>query len=257
MYIGNLAPDVSDTELRAAVGQYGTVLDVKVYRKGGYAFAQFASHEEAVAAIVGLSGQNLGGKTLKCSWGRCAALRQLCVVWVCGCAGDATRACLPACSCGMQACAHGCKHALRRHQARRLPLQQPPGMQGFDYLALQQQQQAAALQQQQLSLQQQLAMQQQLYGPPGQLPGGYGGLGGPLGLPGMPGPQLGGGPGGLGQQQQQQQLTAAQQQQLMGGAGQPYMGPGGQQQQPPQQGQQQQQLDFSGLYYPGGMYYQQ
>ena len=71
MYIGNLAPDVGDAELQAAVAQFGRVLDVKVYRKGGYAFAQFAAHAEAVAAIVGLSGQNLGGKTLKCSWGRC------------------------------------------------------------------------------------------------------------------------------------------------------------------------------------------
>lgn len=70
MYVGNLAPDVTDAELQTAVSQFGTVLDVKIYRKGGYAFAQFASHAEAVRAIVGLSGQNLGGKALKCSWGR-------------------------------------------------------------------------------------------------------------------------------------------------------------------------------------------
>lgn len=31
---------------------------------------QYASHADAVRAIVGLSGQNLGGKALKCSWGR-------------------------------------------------------------------------------------------------------------------------------------------------------------------------------------------
>ncbi len=31
---------------------------------------QYATHAEAVRAIVGLSGQNLGGKALKCSWGR-------------------------------------------------------------------------------------------------------------------------------------------------------------------------------------------
>ena len=31
---------------------------------------QYASHADAVQAIVGLSGQNLGGKVLKCSWGR-------------------------------------------------------------------------------------------------------------------------------------------------------------------------------------------
>ena len=72
MYIGNLAPDVTDAELRRTVAQFGAVLDVKVYRKGGYAFAQYATHAEAVRAIVGLSGQALCGKTLKCSWGRCA-----------------------------------------------------------------------------------------------------------------------------------------------------------------------------------------
>ena len=70
VYVGNLAPDVSDAELQTAVSQFGAVLDVKIYRKGGYAFAQFASHADAVRAIVGLSGQNLGGKALKCSWGR-------------------------------------------------------------------------------------------------------------------------------------------------------------------------------------------
>ena len=70
VYVGNLAPDVTDSELQQHVSQFGTVLDVKIYRKGGYAFAQFASHAEAVRAIVGLSGQNLGGKALKCSWGR-------------------------------------------------------------------------------------------------------------------------------------------------------------------------------------------
>ncbi|CAK0783496.1 hypothetical protein CVIRNUC_006695 [Coccomyxa viridis] len=70
VYIGNLAAEVTDLELRQHVGQFGIVLDVKIYRKGGYAFAQYATHAEAVRAIVGLSGQNLGGKALKCSWGR-------------------------------------------------------------------------------------------------------------------------------------------------------------------------------------------
>ncbi len=34
---------------------------------------QYASHADAVRAIVGLSGQSLGGKALKCSWGRHSA----------------------------------------------------------------------------------------------------------------------------------------------------------------------------------------
>ena len=189
VYIGNLAAEVTDIVLRQHVAQFGAVLDVKIYRKGGYAFAQvhhcpcfhleamlpcclhcdmpivtaplmkllrmrhsrcmpirphskmdighqgtalagrvsanvltdmrlpvqYAAHADAVRAIVGLSGQNLGGKALKCSWGR--------------------------------------------HQARKGgsdPLQ--AGLAGagdFSYAALQQQQQ--------ISLQQQLAMQQPGY----------------------------------------------------------------------------------------------
>ena len=40
VYIGNLAAEVTDIELRQHVAQFGIVLDVKIYRKGGYAFAQ-------------------------------------------------------------------------------------------------------------------------------------------------------------------------------------------------------------------------
>ena len=43
VYIGNLAAEVTDLELRQHVGQFGIVLDVKIYRKGGYAFAQVRS----------------------------------------------------------------------------------------------------------------------------------------------------------------------------------------------------------------------
>lgn len=181
MYIGNLAPDVTDAELQHHVSQFGNVLDVKIYRKGGYAFAQFATHAEAVRAIVGLSGQNLGGKALKCSWGR--------------------------------------------HQARKAQLSMEGG--GFDYLAVQQQQ---------MSLQQQLAMQQLGYGPAGYAAQGVT----PLGMPGAPPPPHLAGPLLPPQQQaQQQQQLAAQLQ------GQQFMGAPGQQQ-----------LDFSNLYYGGGMYYQ-
>lgn len=40
VYIGNLAAEVTDIELKQHVAQFGMVLDVKIYRKGGYAFAQ-------------------------------------------------------------------------------------------------------------------------------------------------------------------------------------------------------------------------
>lgn len=39
-------------------------------RKGGYGFVRFGKHEDACKAICGMSGQSLGGRTLKCSWGK-------------------------------------------------------------------------------------------------------------------------------------------------------------------------------------------
>lgn len=57
MYVGNLAPTATDQELRQVFQQYGEVVEVKLYRKGSYAFVQFARHEDAVNAIVSLNGK--------------------------------------------------------------------------------------------------------------------------------------------------------------------------------------------------------
>ncbi|KAK9813604.1 hypothetical protein WJX73_010245 [Symbiochloris irregularis] len=70
VYVGNIAPEVSDAELRRHFQQFGNILEVKSYRKGSYGFVQFEQHVEAVHAIVGMNGQVVGGKPLKCSWGR-------------------------------------------------------------------------------------------------------------------------------------------------------------------------------------------
>lgn len=70
VYVGNVGPEVTDADLRNGFAGYGNVLEIKQYRKGSYAFVRFEKHSEAVAAIVGMSGQNLAGRTVKCSWGR-------------------------------------------------------------------------------------------------------------------------------------------------------------------------------------------
>ncbi|KAK9829495.1 hypothetical protein WJX72_006199 [[Myrmecia] bisecta] len=70
VYVGNLAPEVTDQELRRQFAPLGHVMEVKTYRKGNYGFVQFQRHEDAVRAIIGMNGQLLGGKALKCSWGR-------------------------------------------------------------------------------------------------------------------------------------------------------------------------------------------
>ena len=70
VYVGNVAPEVNDAELKTHFQQFGPVVEVKVYRKGSYGFVQFQKHEDAVQAIVSMNGQVVGSKPLKCSWGR-------------------------------------------------------------------------------------------------------------------------------------------------------------------------------------------
>ena len=70
MYVGNLNPTATDQELRQLFQQFGDVLEVKLYRKGSYAFVHFARHEDAVNAIVNLNGRiPLGNKVSHPYWG--------------------------------------------------------------------------------------------------------------------------------------------------------------------------------------------
>ena len=57
VYVGNLAPSVNDQELRQLFQRFGTVQDVRLYRKGSYAFVHFQNHQSAVNAIIGLNGK--------------------------------------------------------------------------------------------------------------------------------------------------------------------------------------------------------
>ena len=61
---------VDDAELKRQFSRFGAVSGVKACLKGGYGFVQFAEHAAAVAAIVEMNGCQLGGKKLKCAWGR-------------------------------------------------------------------------------------------------------------------------------------------------------------------------------------------
>lgn len=71
IYIGNMPGDVSNNEAKGYFSEYGTVLEMKLHRKGNYGFVRYKTHHEAVNAIVGLSsGEAFNGRKLKCSWGR-------------------------------------------------------------------------------------------------------------------------------------------------------------------------------------------
>ncbi|HUP46406.1 MAG TPA: RNA-binding protein [Thermoanaerobaculia bacterium] len=72
IYVGNLSRDITDAELAALAGKFGTLTSSNVARERngdskGFAFLQFGTSEEANAAIEGLNGSDAGGRILKVS----------------------------------------------------------------------------------------------------------------------------------------------------------------------------------------------
>jgi len=71
IYIGNMSFDTTEDQLRQAFEAYGEVSTVKVItdrdsgQPKGFAFVEMSEKDEAAAAISGLSGQELNGRTLK------------------------------------------------------------------------------------------------------------------------------------------------------------------------------------------------
>ena len=71
IYAGNLSYNVSDEDLRAAFAQFGTVdsadviVDRATGRSKGFGFVEMSDATEAKAAIEGLNGKDLDGRSLK------------------------------------------------------------------------------------------------------------------------------------------------------------------------------------------------
>ena len=70
IYIGNLAHDVTDDDLKEAFEVYGKLISVNVIknkRNGdhrGFGFVEMLSEEESKLAIEGLNGKEFKGKSL-------------------------------------------------------------------------------------------------------------------------------------------------------------------------------------------------
>jgi len=70
IYIGNMSFDTTEDQLRQAFEGYGQVSTCKVITDKntgdprGFAFVEMLAKEEAMAAISGLNGQELNGRTL-------------------------------------------------------------------------------------------------------------------------------------------------------------------------------------------------
>src|SRR5687767_14240543 len=70
LYVGNLPYQVRDSDLEQAFGQFGQVTSAKVMmeretgRSKGFGFVEMGSDAEAQAAIAGMNGQSLGGRSI-------------------------------------------------------------------------------------------------------------------------------------------------------------------------------------------------
>jgi RNA recognition motif. (a.k.a. RRM, RBD, or RNP domain) len=70
LYVGNLPYSVRDSDLEQAFSQFGGVTSAKVMmerdtgRSKGFGFVEMASDAEAQAAISGMNGQPLGGRSV-------------------------------------------------------------------------------------------------------------------------------------------------------------------------------------------------
>jgi len=71
MYIGNLAYDVTEDDLRNAFSEFGEVSSVKIItdkfsgRPKGFGFVEMPDNSEADQAIKSLNGQVLNGRSIK------------------------------------------------------------------------------------------------------------------------------------------------------------------------------------------------
>ena len=76
MYIGNLAYDVTEDDLRNAFSEFGEVSSVKIItdkfsgRPKGFGFVEMPDNSEADQAIKALNGKVLNGRSIKVNQAR-------------------------------------------------------------------------------------------------------------------------------------------------------------------------------------------
>ena len=71
LYVGNLPYSTTEGELRETFEQFGTVESSKIItdretgRSKGFGFVEMGTEEEAQAALDGLNGTSVGGRTIR------------------------------------------------------------------------------------------------------------------------------------------------------------------------------------------------
>ncbi|KAL9035972.1 MAG: hypothetical protein Q9214_006342 [Letrouitia sp. 1 TL-2023] len=69
-YVGNLTPYTTQSDLVPLFQNFGYVVETRFQSDRGFAFVKMDTHENAAMSICQLSGYNINGRPLKCSWGK-------------------------------------------------------------------------------------------------------------------------------------------------------------------------------------------
>ncbi|KAL6573862.1 hypothetical protein OROHE_001404 [Orobanche hederae] len=77
IFVGNLDSNITDDHLSQVFGQYGQLLHVKIPVGKRCGFVQFADRSCAEEALRMLNGTQLGGQSIRLSWGRSVSNKQV------------------------------------------------------------------------------------------------------------------------------------------------------------------------------------
>lgn len=67
VFIGNLNFEVTDEEIENLLAKYGSVVNIKLYKKKGYAFVEMGNAAEAARAVQKLDGVKYGDREIRIS----------------------------------------------------------------------------------------------------------------------------------------------------------------------------------------------
>ncbi|GAA5981077.1 hypothetical protein JCM11641_001446 [Rhodosporidiobolus odoratus] len=70
IYVGNLVPYITQADLIPLFQGFGYIVEIRMQPDRGFAFVKLDSHENAANAIANLTGTQVHGRGLKCSWGK-------------------------------------------------------------------------------------------------------------------------------------------------------------------------------------------
>ncbi|KAK3048743.1 E3 ubiquitin-protein ligase pub1 [Extremus antarcticus] len=70
VYVGNLTPYTTQNDLVPLFQNFGYVTETRFQADRGFAFVKMDTHENAAMSICQLSGYQVNGRPLKCSWGK-------------------------------------------------------------------------------------------------------------------------------------------------------------------------------------------